>query len=198
MIFLQVVILCVASGAVLATPNNYGQRAESRQDYQRAPEPQRGYAAPAPQQSYAPVESQPAQQQRVYLPPTAPPQTQPPAPVNSYAPPPVTSPPQTQTGLLSQGSNPAHEKEAEPEPYEFNYAVKDEESGNDYSRNEKSDGHTVTGEYRVLLPDGRTQIVTYIATHDGGYSADVTYEGEAVYPDEQPAASNQGGYGAYQ
>lgn len=192
--FLQVVILSVVATVVLADTqrHNYGQRSESRQDSQRAPTPQQGYAAPAPQQSYAPVESQPrasAPAQRVYLPPTAPPQTQPPAPVNSYAPPPVTSPPQ----LLSQASNPAHEKEAEPEPYEFQYAVKDEESGNDYSRNEKSDGHTVTGSYRVLLPDGRTQIVTYIATHDGGYSADVTYEGVAVYPDE-PA----GGYGNYQ
>ena len=30
---------------------------------------------------------------------------------------------------------------------------------NHYAHSEASDGNVVTGEYRVLLPDGRTQIV---------------------------------------
>ena len=30
-----------------------------------------------------------------------------------------------------------------------------------------------SGEYRVELPDGRTQIVTYHADHEGGFVADV-------------------------
>ena len=42
-------------------------------------------------------------------------------------------------------------------PYKFDYAVKDEYSYNDYAHQQESDGKVVTGSYRVLLPDGRTQ-----------------------------------------
>ena len=35
------------------------------------------------------------------------------------------------------------------------------------------------GEYRVELPDGRVQIVTYHADHEHGFIADVKYEGVA-------------------
>ncbi len=48
----------------------------------------------------------------------------------------------------------------------------------------------LSGEYRVALSDGRTQIVTYTADHQGGFVADVKYEGSAVDP---PAP--KGGYG---
>lgn len=72
----------------------------------------------------------------------------------------------------------------QPQPYEFSWAVKDEPSKNDYAHEEKSDGKVVTGSYRVLLPDGRTQIVTYTAD-ENGYVADVKYEGEAKA--EEPA-----------
>lgn len=47
------------------------------------------------------------------------------------------------------------------------------------------------GEYRVQLPDGRTQIVTYTADWRTGFHADVRYEGVAQYPDQY----NQGGQG---
>lgn len=71
-------------------------------------------------------------------------------------------------------------------PYKFAWAVKDEPSKNDYSHQQESDGNVVTGSYRVVLPDGRTQIVNYTADKNG-YRAQVTYEGEAQYPAYNPA-----------
>ena len=62
--------------------------------------------------------------------------------------------------------------------YSFDYAVKDDYYYNDQSHYQKSDGKTVSGTYRVALPDGRTQIVTYVAD-EYGYRADVKYEGVA-------------------
>lgn len=73
-------------------------------------------------------------------------------------------------------------------PYKFAWAVKDEPSKNDYSHQQESDGKVVTGSYRVALPDGRTQIVTYTAD-ENGYRAEVKYEGEASYPVYQRPAS---------
>lgn len=70
----------------------------------------------------------------------------------------------------------------QPKSYQFGYSVRDYASGNDYNRHETSDGNTIQGEYRVQLPDGRTQIVTYIADWKNGYRANVRYEGEAYHP----------------
>jgi hypothetical protein len=77
-------------------------------------------------------------------------------------------------------------------PYEFAWEVKDEPTKNDYAHEAKSDGKVVTGSYRVLLPDGRTQIVSYRAD-ENGYVADVKYEGEAQYP---ASSGGNGNYGA--
>ena len=46
---------------------------------------------------------------------------------------------------------------------------------NNYAHQADSDGNVVTGSYRVLLPDGRTQIVNYRADNNG-YVANVKYE----------------------
>ena len=66
-------------------------------------------------------------------------------------------------------------------PYSFNYGVRDELSGTDFQQNEERSGPVTRGSYKVALPDGRIQIVTYVAD-DSGYKATVTYEGKASYP----------------
>merc|ERR1712061_491345 len=76
---------------------------------------------------------------------------------------------------------PAPVKYAE-EPYTYEYAVADDYSKAAFNAAEASDGKAVTGSYSVALPDGRTQHVKYTADHYNGYIAEVTYEGEAHYP----------------
>lgn len=68
--------------------------------------------------------------------------------------------------------------------------MKDEETENEFSHKSDSDGTKVSGEYRINLSDGRTQIVTYYATDEEGFVADVKYEGEAR-PYEPPARDEE-------
>ncbi|XP_042894262.1 cuticle protein 21-like [Penaeus japonicus] len=70
-------------------------------------------------------------------------------------------------------------------PFDFAYAVRDDYSGNDYAHQQTSDGHVTSGSYHVVLPDGRTEVVSFEADHDNGYVANVVYEGEARYPTHQ-------------
>ncbi|XP_066153712.1 uncharacterized protein [Euwallacea fornicatus] len=65
-------------------------------------------------------------------------------------------------------------------PFDFKYEVKDE-FGNDYSHNAINDGDTTNGEYRVQLPDGRTQVVKYTANWATGFQAKISYEGQPTY-----------------
>ena len=69
-------------------------------------------------------------------------------------------------------------------PYQFAYAVNDDYNSN--SRKEVSDGKSVSGSYHVDLPDGRRQIVNYRVDDVSGFVADVTFEGEAKYPEDEP------------
>jgi len=93
--------------------------------------------------------------------------------------------------ISAQGYGGQQQQYAAPMPYNFQWAVNDAQYGNDYSHTQSNDGKVTQGEYRTLLPDGRLQIVTFY--DDGsGYNAEVTYEGEAQYPQQQ-----QGG-GRYQ
>merc|ERR1712168_994589 len=77
-----------------------------------------------------------------------------------------------------------------PKPYAYEYGVQDSYSGAAFGQTENADGKIVTGTYKVLLPDGRTQIVNYKADSHGygGYVADVKYDGHAkVAPHPPPA-----------
>ena len=71
----------------------------------------------------------------------------------------------------------------EARPYKFEYVVSDYDT--QFSHQEDSDGQTKTGYYSVHLPDGRIQHVHYTAG-PYGYNADVTYEGQAQYPEYKP------------
>merc|ERR1719234_1785884 len=73
---------------------------------------------------------------------------------------------------------------AEPRPYQYQYGVADSYSGSQFQETQAQDAAgVVTGSYSVALPDGRVQTVRYTADHYGGYVAEVSYEGTAVYPD---------------
>merc|ERR1719242_676836 len=81
---------------------------------------------------------------------------------------------------------PYKEEKLPPQPFAYQYGVKDDYSGASYQKSETQDASgNLAGSYRVNLPDGRVQIVTYTADHHNGFVADVKYEGEAKYPDEK-------------
>ncbi|XP_037802183.1 cuticle protein 8-like [Penaeus monodon] len=75
--------------------------------------------------------------------------------------------------------------EAEPPKYDFAFGVKDGYSGADFAHQEARDEDETRGSYSVQLPDGRLQKVTYYVDGDNGYVAEVTYEGEAKFPDSE-------------
>merc|ERR1711862_316040 len=81
---------------------------------------------------------------------------------------------------------PAPYHEETPKNYQFGYDVHGyDEYGNPnvHSRTEARDGYNVKGQYRVELPDCRTQIVDYFVDEYKQYHADVKYEGE-ICPDK--------------
>ncbi len=93
-----------------------------------------------------------------------------PAPTYGPAPVPAYGPPE----VVYQDTPPA---------YEFGYGVQgDAITGNaQFGHNENRNGYTTNGEYRVVLPDGRTQVVTYnVLDANSGYVADVKYEGQPI------------------
>ncbi|TRY77925.1 hypothetical protein TCAL_12441, partial [Tigriopus californicus] len=73
--------------------------------------------------------------------------------------------------------NPAPSYKEQPAAYQYQYAVADDYAGVNFGQNEARDGYATNGEYRVALPDGRTQIVTYnVADAYSGYVADYQFD----------------------
>ena len=97
-------------------------------------------------------------------------------PPPSYAPAPVHKP-------APSYHEPAYKET--PAKYEYKYGVDAQDGYKNYVQfgaNEARDGYSTYGEYRVLLPDGRTQIVSYnTADAYSGNVMDVKYEGKASY-----------------
>ncbi|KAK3856453.1 hypothetical protein Pcinc_037233 [Petrolisthes cinctipes] len=65
--------------------------------------------------------------------------------------------------------------------YEFGYGVLDRSSGNQFFHAEKREEGQTKGSYKIQLPDGRIQTVTYVANNHG-FQPRITYDGEAHYP----------------
>ena len=82
-------------------------------------------------------------------------------------------------------------QQQQPARYNFEWSVLDHYFGNDYGQNEERYDQNTHGSYYVLLPDGRTQTVTYAVDGYGGYQADVSYNGEAKQYQPVAAASYQ-------
>merc|ERR1711963_991791 len=77
------------------------------------------------------------------------------------------------------------EEEFLPQPYKYEYGVQDDYTKAAFAKSEsQNEVGAVTGSYKVNLPDGRIQTVTYTADPVHGYKAVVSYEGEPVYPPE--------------
>merc|ERR1719150_3506854 len=87
------------------------------------------------------------------------------------------------------------EEEFAPQPYKYEYGVQDDYSKAAFAKSEtQNEVGAVTGSYKVNLPDGRIQTVTYTADPVHGYKAVVSYEGEPVYPPEPEEGYGNSGY----
>ncbi|XP_066947194.1 pro-resilin-like [Macrobrachium rosenbergii] len=71
----------------------------------------------------------------------------------------------------------------EPARYNFQFGVHDDSTGASFEHQESRDVDKTQGSYIVQLPDSRLQTVKYFVNGGSGYVADVTYDGEARYPD---------------
>ena len=79
-----------------------------------------------------------------------------------------------------------------PQPYNYQYGVKDDYSKANFAKTESRDEKgNVQGTFVISLPDGRIQTTTYTADPIKGFIAEVTYQGEPVYPDPKPYSSSK-------
>ena len=116
-------------------------------------------------------------------------------PPSTYSKPPSPSYPKPPSPTYSKPPSPSYSK---PQP---SYSSSSPDSGSEYSYSyvvpetetqawEERTGHSTTGSYSVLLPDGRTMTVSYsVPDTETGFVAEVSYQGEARY--EEPAPRQQ-------
>ncbi|KAH0545612.1 hypothetical protein KQX54_001678 [Cotesia glomerata] len=79
----------------------------------------------------------------------------------------------------------------DPVNYEYSYEVQDAGLGVDFGHREMRKEDEAKGSYHVLLPDGRTQFVDYVADA-AGYRPVIRYEGTATYPAPGPSGNDDG------
>ncbi|KAF5271077.1 hypothetical protein FQR65_LT00496 [Abscondita terminalis] len=99
----------------------------------------------------------------------------------------------------NNGYNGYEDGPSEPANYNFEYHVQDN-YGNDFGHQEARQGDVAQGKYFVLLPDGRRQIVEYVADQSG-YKPKISYEGTANTFGAGGGYNGAGGYnggGGYQ
>ncbi|KAK3875093.1 hypothetical protein Pcinc_020013 [Petrolisthes cinctipes] len=101
-------------------------------------------------------------------------------------------------GVPSSESRSFESYESSEAKYDFQWAVKDDSSYNDFGHQEGRDGDNTQGSYYVHLPDGRLQKVTYYVDGDDGYIADVKYDGSASFESGsfESGSSESGSYEA--
>ena len=139
-------------------------------DYKIAPVPTPAYK-PAPSPAYKPAPAYKPVPTTAYKP--APTPAYKPTPTPAYKP---ASAPAYKPAPVSYKEHPTSDKHVK---YDFQYGVANDYSGLNYAHNEVRDGHATNGGYSVLLPDGRTQTVTYsVGDAYSGFVADVTYTGK--------------------
>ncbi|XP_055683165.1 pro-resilin-like [Lutzomyia longipalpis] len=67
-----------------------------------------------------------------------------------------------------------------PEPYEYQYEVKDPEQNLFFDKNEIGDAAgKVTGQYSVLLPDNRLMTVSYSVDGESGFVPKISFQDNA-------------------
>merc|ERR1711955_71719 len=78
---------------------------------------------------------------------------------------------------------PIDTEDLSPQPYGYQYGVDDAETKASFQKSESKDNQgRVLGSFVIALPDGRIQTVKYTADPIQGFQAEVSYEGQAVYP----------------
>ncbi|XP_011497661.1 PREDICTED: pro-resilin-like [Ceratosolen solmsi marchali] len=186
----QLALLCLTAVATTTRDALADLPPGTRRNTYLPPEPTKGYDYSKPTGPGFPSPSPPPG-------PTRPPYT----PSRPY-PGKSTSQTPDYTGSPSSPGHSQHEDGHVHEPgmpFDFNYAVKEDTFGNDYSHNAISDGDVTTGVYRVQLPDGRTQIVRYTADWKHGFTAQVSYEGTPHFDPPRPIGPGPGsGPGSFQ